>query len=205
MRTNKEIDYVVSILIQKGDRLSKIQAEVLKKRLTEKAVFEQYVAGVANEDKDEAVFFAARDAARYLTGSIALEELIPDAEEVFQTDNEVSVPESSGDMVLVSKRTLQNLLLRVSRLELMNGIRTQPIKVNRKRANGSEPEDLISQVEVIRLLECGKTTIKRWADRGYITGYQKGGRVYYSRKELRKCQIVKEYLIASGKDKEVKL
>lgn len=200
MRTNKEINYAVALLRQKDDRISLTQTEVLELRLTEKAVFEKYVANVPAEEKDEAVFFAARDAARYLAGGIALEELIPDAEDTLSESNIPELDSSDGEMILVSKRTLQNLLLRVSRLELIAGIRNKQMKVKRKSTTTSNmPDDLISQVEVIRLLGCGKTTIKRWANKGYITGYQKDGRVYYSKKEIRNSQAFKEYLIASGK------
>lgn len=62
MRTNKEISRAAVLLRRKGDRTSLIQAEVIEKRLTEKAVFELYVTNVPAEEKDEAAFFAARDA-----------------------------------------------------------------------------------------------------------------------------------------------
>ena len=200
MRTNKEISYAVALLRQKGDRISLTQAEVLEKRLTEKVVFERYVANVPAEEKDEAVFFAARDAARYLAGGIALDEFIPDAEGTLAESDIPELDSSDGEMILVSKRTLQNLLLRVNRLELMAGIRNNQMKIKRKSTTtGNMPDDLISQVEVTRLLRCGKSTIKRWADRGYVTGYQKDGRVFYSKKEIRNSQAFKEYLIASGK------
>lgn len=200
MRTNKEISYAVALLRQKGDRISLTQAEVLEKRLTEKVVFERYVVNVPAEEKDEAIFFASRDAARYLAGGITLEELIPDAEDTLTESNIPELDSSDGEMILVSKRTLQNLLLRVNRLELMAGIRNNQMKIKRKSTTtGNMPDDLISQVEVTRLLRCGKSTIKRWADRGYVTGYQKDGRVFYSKKEIRNSQAFKEYLIASGK------
>lgn len=200
MRTNKEISYAVALLRQKGDRISLTQAEVIEKRLTEKVVFERYVANVPAEEKDEAVFFAARDAARYLAGGVALEELIPDAEDTLTESDIPELDSSDGEMILVSKRTLQNLLLRVNRLELMAGIRNNQMKIKRKSTTtGNMPDDLISQVEVTRLLKCGKSTIKRWADRGYVTGYQKDGRVFYSKKDIRNSQAFKEYLIASGK------
>ena len=200
MRTNKEISYAVALLRQKGDRISLTQAEVLEKRLTEKVVFERYVANVPAEEKDEAVFFAARDAARYLAGGIALDEFIPDAEGTLAESDIPELDSSDGEMILVSKRTLQNLLLRVNRLELMAGIRNNQMKIKRKSTTtGNMPDDLISQVEVTRLLRCGKSTIKRWADRGYVKKKKKDGRVFYSKKEIRNSQAFKEYLIASGK------
>lgn len=207
MRTNREISRAAALLRRKGDRTSLIQAEVIEKRLTEKAVFELYVTNVPAEEKDEAAFFAARDAARYVAGSITLEELAPDVNITSrQTESDTPGLEMlDEDRIVVSKRMLYNLLSRVNRLELKVGIRKTTMKVNRKKATGNEPEDLISQAEVVRLLGCGKSTVKRWADRGYITGYQKDGHVSYSKKEIRNSQVIKEYLIASGKDKKVKL
>lgn len=201
MRKNKEISQAAALLRHKGDQTSLIQAEVIEKRLTEKDVFELYVINVPAEEKDEAAFFAARDAARYVAGTITLEELIPDVNiSSCQVGSDTPrLDMLDEDMIVVSKRILYNLLSRVNRLELMAGIRKTNMKVNRKKATGSEPEDLISQVEVTHLLGCGKSTIKRWADKGYVTGYQKDGRVYYSKKEIRNSQAFKDYLIASGK------
>lgn len=207
MRTNREISRAAALLRRKGNRTSLIQAEVIEKRLTEKAVFELYVTNVPAEKKDEAAFFAARDAARYVAGNITLEELVPDMD-ITSRQAESDTPGLDmldEDRIVVSKRMLYNLLSRVNRLELKVGIRKTTMKVNRKKATGNEPEDLISQAEVVRLLGCGKSTVKRWADRGYITGYQKDGHVSYSKKEIRNSQVIKEYLIASGKDKKVKL
>ena len=63
MRTKNEIKQAVAILTRKADRLSLVQAEVLQGSMTEQQVFQKYVMEVAEENRDEEMFFAARDAA----------------------------------------------------------------------------------------------------------------------------------------------
>ena len=65
MRTKNEIKQAVAILTRKADRLSLVQAEVLQGSMTEQHVFQKYVMEVAEENRDEEMFFAARDAARF--------------------------------------------------------------------------------------------------------------------------------------------
>ena len=68
MRTKNEIKQAVAILTRKADRLSLVQAEVLQGSMTEQQVFQKYVMEVAEENRDEEMFFAARDAARFSAG-----------------------------------------------------------------------------------------------------------------------------------------
>ena len=63
MRTKQEIKQAVAILCHKSDRLSLVQAEVLRGNMTEQQVFQKYVMEMAEDTRDETVFFAARDAA----------------------------------------------------------------------------------------------------------------------------------------------
>ena len=86
MRTKNEIKQAVAILTRKADRLSLVQAEVLQGSMTEQQVFQKYVMEVAEENRDEEMFFAARDAARFSAGHIGLEELIPDVQNMTAAD-----------------------------------------------------------------------------------------------------------------------
>ena len=86
MRTKNEIKQAVAILTRKADRLSLVQAEVLQGSMTEQQVFQKYVMEVAEENRDEEMFFAARDAARFSAGHIGLEELIPDVQSMTAAD-----------------------------------------------------------------------------------------------------------------------
>ncbi|MDD3039635.1 hypothetical protein [Bacteroides sp.] len=77
MRKEKEITTAVELLRRKGDRLSIIQADVLEGHRTEAWVFVRYVSQATEQNKDEDAYCAARDAARYLSGKLELEVLIP--------------------------------------------------------------------------------------------------------------------------------
>lgn len=187
MRTNKEISYAVALLRQKGDRISLTQAEVLEKRLTEKVVFERYVANVPAEEKDEAVFFAARDAARYLAGGIALDEFIPDAERYpVEIMNE---SEPLGSLVL------ESLIKRVELLEkqvaALSGIRQ--VDVTHLNSADYSSNDFVTQKEACLYIGCSKVTLKSWTDKGLVNGYRKGIRVYYSKCELDASPTVKNF------------
>lgn len=86
MRKSKEINRAIALLRLKGDRLSLIRAEVLSGRRTEVWVFKRFVRDAAPEEKDEAVYCAARDAARYVSGKLELEQLIPGGESLGSAD-----------------------------------------------------------------------------------------------------------------------
>lgn len=68
MRKKQEIKKGITILRMKGDKISLLQAEVLENGHNESQVFATYVASVPEEDKDETVFYACRDAARFAAG-----------------------------------------------------------------------------------------------------------------------------------------
>ena len=191
MRTNKEINYAVALLRQKGDRISLTQAEVLELRLTEKAVFERYVANVPAEEKDEAVFFAARDAARYLAGGIALEELIPDAEQYsVETTEEITI---TADFFKVLIEKIDNL---EKKIDMLSGI--QPIKKTYATHADFSKEDYMTQEKAYRYIGCSKVTLKSWTDKGLVKGYRKGSHVYYSKSELDANSTVQNFRNIKG-------
>ena len=87
MVNKTSIDAALRLLRAKGDPVSLAQAEVLADRLNERSVFDKYVVHVSEAERDETLYYACRDAARFLQGGLTLEELIPDASKV-----EVDVP-----------------------------------------------------------------------------------------------------------------
>lgn len=200
MRNSKEIKQALAILAKQADRISLVQADVLRDRRSEVWVFEHYVRDMPKQEQDETVYCAARDAAQYLSGKIELEDLIPgvtlDKLSVTDTDCDLDDP----DKIVVSKRTLFNLLKRVNHLEKALGIRKVSMKINRKSINGEVADDLISQIDACKYVGCGKTTIKRWADKGIITGYKKGTRVYFSKRELDRSKVVREHRMMKPED-----
>ncbi len=193
MKTKREIDHAVALLKKKGDPGSLVQAEVLTGRHDEKWVFNRYV-NVPESEKDEAMFFAARDAAQYLAGKIGLDALIPGAVEPDVKSNPKRILPEDEEQIVVSRRTLTNLLQRINRLERLVGVRKVAMKLKHKPLTESVPADLISQADALRKLGCGKSTIKRWASKGLIKGYVQNDRVSYSLSELYASDVVKEYL-----------
>lgn len=108
MRKNQEINKAVAILRKKGDLVSLEQASVLSDKLNDRSVFDKYVAGVAEADRNEGIYYACRDAARFLKGELTLNELIPDHEQ-----EEDDITESAEEMVTVSASEFKKLLRRV--------------------------------------------------------------------------------------------
>ena len=186
MRKNQEINKAVAILRKKGDLVSLEQASVLSDRLNERSVFDKYVAGVAEADRSEGIYYACRDAARFLKGELTLDELIPDHE---QEDDIEPVEE----MITITASEFRELLRRVERLDRRAGLQKKISATKRKRVEDISTDDLISQIDACKYIGCSKTTIKRWADNGFITGYQKGLNVYYSKRELNRSVVVKEH------------
>ena len=113
MRKKQEIKKGIAILRMKGDKISLLQAEVLENGHNESQVFVTYVASVPEEDKDETVFYACRDAARFAAGRLSLEELIPDADRYPVT---VDRPEPK-ERQSVSVREFEALKRKVAQLE----------------------------------------------------------------------------------------
>lgn len=187
MRTKNEINQAVAILTRKADRPSLVQAEVLQGSMTEQQVFQKYVMEVAEENRDEVVFFAARDAARFSAGHIGLEELIPDVQSMtaadFAATGALGVVDEESDTIMLSRKEFNRLLARIERLEHWTGLR-------RKAAPGdctplplpedADMDDLMKQNEACRYLSCGKNTIKGYASRGLVHSYKKGKFTYYS-------------------------
>lgn len=127
MRKKQEIKKGIAILRMKGDKISLLQAEVLENGHNESQVFATYVASVPEEDKDETVFYACRDAARFAAGRLSLEELIPDADRYPVT---VDRPEPK-ERQSVSVREFEALKRKVALLE---GFVEDLLKERRQRA-----------------------------------------------------------------------
>ena len=196
MRKNQEINKAVAILRKKGELGSLGQAAVRSDKLNDRSVFDKYVAGVAEAARNEGIYYACRDAARFLKGELTLNELIPDHEQ-----EEDDITESAEEMVTVSASEFKKLLRRVERLERRIGLQKKIAVTKRKRIEEASVGDLISQIEACKYVGCGKTTIKRWADNGFITGYQKGLNVYYSKRELDRSAVVKEHRLNRKEEK----
>lgn len=182
MRSKQEIKHAVAVLRKKGDATSLSQAVILEERRTEAWVFEQYVTHVSEERKDESAFFAARDAARFVAGRLTLEELVPDVDQYpVQVEN---VEKQERRMV-----SYQEFEAMRRRMKLLEGLVDELCKERRQRAEyQKKPEancrDFISAQAATEYVGCSRETLNDWQRKGYIAGYRKAGRVYYSKSEL---------------------
>lgn len=192
MRTAGEICRAVKMVGLYGGRYKDDQKEVLNSRLTERQVFDRYVNRSA--EKNEDLFFAVRDAARYLSGRMQLCDLLPEMPE-----NE---DEQDEGLVTLTREEYENLISRIERLERVANIRSRHNGLAIRRSVEHAPKDLIRQAEACRMLGCDKNRIRQWVNKGLLTTYVKGRFVYYSRKELLSSGVVVDYQ-QRKKDNEV--
>lgn len=191
MRKQQEINRAAAILRKKGDRISLAQAVVLEKKQTETLLFKEYVLSVGESKKDDQYFFALRDAARFAAGGLELEELIPDWDK-YPVE---PAPVEKRERQTVSYQEYQSV---VRRLALLEGLVEELCKERRQRAEyQKKPDtnraDFISQEEATKYVGCSRDTLRSWQVKGFITGYTKAGRVYYSKSELESSPKVQTF------------
>lgn len=192
MRTKQEIKQAIAILRKKGGRIELVQANVLEDGMTERQAFEKFVTNVSDKERDENIAFAARDAARYATGRVELEELIPDMDKYPVV---VETPAPKKERQTVSLQEFNALKRKVEKLE---GFVDDLLKERRQRAEYQKlPEtnrtDFIGQKEATELVGCSRETLGAWHFKGFITGYRKAGLVYYSKSELAASPVVQNF------------
>ena len=185
MRKQSEINRAIEYLKPLVDKVSRLQVEILENKRSESWVFNQYVRDVPEDERNETLFYAARDAAQFLAGKIGISSICPDLEDGPEEEEE--------ETITLSLSEYKKLLRRLDRVERRLGLRVGSLEKVPRKDISEAPDDLIGQADACRLIGCGKTTIKRWANKGLITGYQKGRSVYYSRRELIGSPVVKDY------------
>lgn len=186
MRKQSQIDRAIEHLKSYNDAASRIQVEVLEMKRSESWVFNQYVRDVPEDERNETLFYAARDAAQFLAGKIGISAICPDLEDEPEEEEE-------EETITLSLSEYKKLLLRLERVERRLGLRVGDVAPAPRKDISEAPDELIGQADACRLIGCAKTTIKQWANKGLITRYQKGYNVYYSRRELLGSSVVKDY------------
>lgn len=186
MRKQSQIDRAIEHLKSYNDASSRIQVEVLEMKRSESWVFNQYVRDVPEDERDETLFYAARDAAQFLAGKIGISAICPDLEDEPEEEEE-------EETITLSLSEYKKLLLRLERVERRLGLRVGDVAPAPRKDISEAPDELIGQADACRLIGCAKTTIKQWANKGLITRYQKGYNVYYSRRELLGSSVVRDY------------
>ncbi|WP_072542780.1 helix-turn-helix domain-containing protein [Bacteroides mediterraneensis] len=185
MRKQSQINRAIEHLKSYNDAASRIQVEVLEMKCSESWVFNQYVRDVPEDERDETLFYAARDAAQFLAGKIGISAICPDLEDEPEEEEE--------ETITISLSEYKKLLLRLERVERRLGLRVGDVAPAPRKDISEAPDELIGQADACRMIGCAKTTIKQWANKGLITRYQKGYNVYYSRRELLGSSVVRDY------------
>lgn len=181
MRKQSEINRAIEHLKACNDNVSRIQLEVLETKRSESWVFNRYVRDVPEDERNETLFYAARDAAQFLAGKIGISSICPDLED------EPEEEEEQEETITLSRHEYDNLLQRLERVERKLRLH----QCNHEKISKKTSGDLISQVDACLYIGCGKSTIKRWADRGVLTRYKKKQRIFYSKKEIDKSKVIK--------------
>lgn len=192
--SNKHIQKVMAYLKDKDDAISRAQYNTLLNRMNESQVFSTYMASLPEEERNEDVYYAARDAARFLAGKLPLSAVIP------ESDNEENETEKNDTATVTIKcSVLRNILRRLDRLEKEVGI----TGFERIASADINSDDLIPRIEAIKWIGCGKSTIRRWVKSGAITKYISNGNIYYSKSEIKKSLVYQEYKGKSYGDRQV--
>lgn len=141
-----------------GGPYRKEQAEVIRMQMSQQEVFQSYVVD-AGENRNEDLYYAALDAAKYVDCTISINDLLPDYDVPEDSEEQELYSDSGGGSI--SREAYIALLRRVERLERLMGIRSDKNRLTRKPVSEAIANDLISQAEALKLIGCGKTTIKR--------------------------------------------
>lgn len=169
----------LAYLKDKEDAISVAQHNVLINEMNETQVFNTYMSSLPEEERNEDVYYAARDAARFLTGKLPLSAMIPDSDDDNDTEED--------DTIIIKRSQLEEILKRLERLEKRVGIcvETKPLH--------KAPDDIMTIEEAAAWVGCGERTISRWAHKGCFTTYRNSGRGYYSKSEIEKSLVYQEY------------
>ena len=180
------IDAALRLLRAKGDAVSLAQAEVLTDCLNERSVFDKYMARVSEAERDETLYYACRDAARFLQGGLTLEELIPDAADA---GADIPATDDRPDTITLSREEFNDLLARVEKLERWTGLKRKPAPVRLPSLPPmSNPADYVTQNEAARMMGIGKRSMRGYVDRGEIKAWQYGKFVVYRLRDIKKLK-----------------
>ena len=182
-----ELNKVICYLQEQEDPKSKAQLDVLEHKLKESQVFRKYVVEKNRDERDEEIYFAARDASEYLAGKIDLAAFLPDV-----TMDEIEKVACNGTVTL-SFEEYNSILNRLERIETRLSLSAYTNKLPSKTIKGKIEGDLISQKEVLEYIGYSRTTLLRWVEKGLVTRYRKVRTSYYSKAEIDKAKELADY------------
>lgn len=184
------IEDVLKALRRKGDPVSMEQCRVIENRWTDIEVFNHYLAGKSDEERDMNLYWACRDAAQFVHGQLDVSALIPEMEVTPSQDEEA---DNEPEMVTLSRKDFNELLRRIEKLERWTGLkrRTETARL-KPLPQGADRADYVNQNEACRLLGISKRSMRGYADRGEVKAWQDRKFVVYLRKDILKLKAQKQ-------------
>jgi len=192
MRSKKEIDDALfRLTLLPNNAARRAQIEVLTGCRSESWVFDKYVRNAPAGERDEDVFYAARDAAQFVAGKLELDAVL----EINPLDDEQQ--DGAGE-VTVPKALFQNLMERVAQLEKdvqsLRGEKTFPAAAPKPAAG----EAFLTGEEAAYHIGCSYRTLSMWRKKGLVTGHKKGNFLFYLPSELAASDTVKRFRKMTG-------
>lgn len=186
------IEDVLNALREKGDPVSLEQCRVIENRWTDIEVFNHYLAGKSDEERDMNLYWACRDAAQFVHGQLEAATLVPDLYGM-PREEEDSLEPDTGETVTLSRKDFNELLRRIEKLERWTGLkrRTEPARL-KPLPQDADRADYVNQNEACRLLGISKRSMRGYADRGEVKAWQDRKFVVYLRKDILKLKAQKQ-------------
>ncbi len=176
------IEDVLKALRRKGDPVSMEQCRVIENRWTDIEVFNHYLAGKSDGERNMVTYWACRDAAQFVHGQLDVSALIPEMEVTPSQDED---PDNEPGMVTLSRKEFNSLLRRIEKLERWTGLKRKPESPRLKPLpQGADLNDYVQQSDVCRLTGFDKKRMRGCVDRGEIKAWTKGRYVFYRRKDV---------------------
>ena len=184
MISKKIITATIAKLHATGDSKSKLQASILEGRRTEAWVFKTYIK---DQQGTEDEYYAAREAAQFLSGKITIEEFMPGVtlEDILPPTPRRTVKESDK-YIKVSTKMLSDIIGMIDRLDkkIDRLYAEMGLQAPIKQVDICDKDDLMRQGEATKYIGCSPDTLNKWTRKGLVRCYRKGYYAYYSKSEL---------------------
>jgi len=184
MRRKEDIQCLIEALSSTPNKENDARRTVLEMNLTESQVFNEWVKNIGMEERDENVYYAARDAARYLNGQLEATDIVPD---IVLPSAEYDIDE---DVISISVKDFNALVERVAKLEKI----METFSHNESRVKKPNKDDLISIGEATRLYNVNYKTFLRWIQNGWLSAVDKGKYHFVSVHEIESNPKLMHYI-----------
>jgi hypothetical protein len=178
------IEDVLKALRRKGDPVSMEQCRVIENRWTDIEVFNHYLAGKSDGERNMVTYWACRDAAQFVHGHLDAVTLVPDLYSMPRKEKE-EMESDTCETITISRKDFNDLLRRIEKLEYWTGLKRRPESTRLPLLPDTvDMVDYMQQYEACKLLGYTKKKIRGCADRGELKAWQKNRHVYYLRKQV---------------------